>query len=347
MKFDFAHPYFLFFALVIPLVVGAMILRRRSRPGLKFPGVARSAEAAKRQGGSHSIFWLATLRSLALAAMIFALAGPRFGTETKEIKASGIDIMLDVDISGSMLALDLDWKGSRATRLEVVKSVVDDFISKRPSDRIGLVVFGTEPYLVSPLTLEHEWLLQNMKRVEVGMIQSSTSIGPPLGLSINRLKGDKDAKSRIVILLTDGMDYPPARISPVKYAEAAAALGIKVYTIAIGSEDKIVSTYHLDGNGKIARDILGRPDIVTSDSFQLDEDVLREMADKGGGKFFRARDAGELKRIYEEIDKLEKTEVTLTYTTQYEDAWLYPLSAGLGLLLLEQLLAYTALRTLP
>jgi Ca-activated chloride channel homolog len=347
MKFDFANPMLLLIMLAIPLVIWAMVLRRRSRPGLKFPAVARSAAAAKRQGVSSSIFWLATLRSLALAAMIFALAGPRFGTETKEIKSSGIDIMLDIDISGSMLALDLDWNGSRATRLEVVKGVVGDFIDRRPSDRIGMIAFATEPYLVSPLTLEHEWLRKNMQRIEVGIIQSGTSIGPPLGVAVNRLKEDKNSKSRIVIHLTDGKDEPPPDVSPVKYAEAAAALGIKVYTIAIGSDKRIVPSYTLDQDGKLAKDMLGRPVIMNTDRYQLDEAVLREMAEKGGGKFYRARDAAELKHIYEEIDKLEKTDVTLTYRTEYEEAWLYPLCAGLGLLLLEQLLACTLLRTLP
>lgn len=345
MKFDFAHPLLLLLLLLLPLVAWAIISRRHSRPGIHFPAMERGREAAKSRGGSHALFWTVTLRLLALAAMIVALAGPRFGTETKEVEASGIDIMLDVDISGSMLALDLDWKGSRATRLEVVKGVLEDFISNRPADRIGMVVFASEPYLVSPLTLEHEWLRQNMRRIEVGVIDTGTSIGPPLGTSINRLKQDTKSKSRIVILLTDGNDSVPSTVSPVKYAEAAAALGIKVYTIAVGVGG-IVPSYHLDRRGIIVRDMLGRPDIVNRD-FPLDESVLREMAEKGGGRFYRARDMKELQHIYEEIDKLEKTEVKLTYRMDYADAWFYPLLAGLGLLLLEQLLGATLLRTLP
>ena len=345
MKFDFAHPLLLLFLFVIPLVAWAMVARRRSRAGLLFPDAERAKDAARVQGTSHALFWLVSLRVLALAALIVALAGPRFGTETHEVKSSGIDIMLDVDISGSMLALDLDWNGERATRLEVVKGVIDNFIDKRPSDRIGMIAFATEPYLVSPLTLEHQWLRDNIKRVEVGMIDSGTSIGPPLGMAVNRLKENKESKSRIVILLTDGQDSVQPAVPPVKYAEAAAALGIKVYTIAIGRTG-IVQSYHLDRNGEIARDMLGRPDIQNA-NFPIDETVLREMAEKGGGKFYRARDIEELKSIYADIDKLEKTEVTLTYRTDYEDAWLLPLCVGLGLLVLEQLLAASVLRTLP
>lgn len=345
MKFGFEHPYLLLFLLILPLVAWAMLLRRKSRPGLVFPAMSRAAEAAKTIGRSHTIFWLVTLRILGVACLIGALAGPRFGSETREAKSSGIDIMLDMDISGSMLALDLDWNGSRATRLEVVKGVINDFIAKRPSDRIGLVAFATEPYLVSPLTLEHEWLLDNIKRIEVGMIESGTSIGPPLGMSINRLKTNKESKSRIVILLTDGMDSNQPAVPPVKYAEAAAALGIKVYTIAVG-KGGIVPSYYLDRSGKIVKNMMGVPDVRNLE-FPLDETVLREIAEKGGGRFYRARDAEDLKKIYDEIDKLEKTDVTLIYHTDYADAWAYPLLAGLALLLIEQLLAGTVLRTLP
>jgi Ca-activated chloride channel homolog len=345
MRFDFSHPYLLFLALLVPLAIWAMVARRKNRPGLLFPSTERGAEAARRQGKSHSIVYLAAMRALALCALVFAIAGPRFGNDTKEIQSSGIDIMLCVDVSGSMLALDLDWQGSRATRLEVVKGVIDDFIDRRPSDRIGMIAFGNDPYLVSPVTLEHDWLRQNIKRIEVGVVSTGTSIGPPLGMAINRLKADKESKSRIAILLTDGNDSVQASVPPVKYAEAAKALGIKVYTIAVG-RGGVVPSYYVGRDGKIARNMFGQPEIRQFD-YPLDEEVLREMAEKGGGQFFRARDLNDLKRIYGEIDKLEKTEVTLTYHTEYEDAWLYPLCAGLALLVLEQLLAYSFFRALP
>ena len=346
MKFGFAHPLFLLLLLVVPLVIWAIVHRRRNRQGLSFPATKRGAAVARTRGRSHSLFWLASLRAIALSLLIIALAGPRFGHETHQIKTSGIDIMLNVDISGSMLALDLDWNGSRATRLEVVKGVITDFIKNRPTDRIGMVAFATEPYLLSPLTLEHQWLLDNLKRIEVGIITSGTSIGPPIGLATKRLEEDTKAKSRIIILLTDGMDEPPAQISPARYAEAAAALGIKVYTIGIGSDADQVPSYIVEPNGKLARDMLGRP-VISYEHFPLDENVLRAIAEKGGGNFYRAHNLAELQDVYKEIDKLEKTDAVLTYSTEYEDAWIYPMTLGLLLLLLEQILAYTTLRTLP
>jgi Ca-activated chloride channel family protein len=347
MKFDFAHPLLLLLLLLVLLAAWGMVSRRRGRPGLLFPATARAATAAKAQGRSHALFWTVALRALALALMVVALAGPRFGSETRDVESSGIDIMLDVDISGSMLAVDLDWNGRRATRLEVVKGVLGEFIGRRPSDRMGMIAFAGDPYMVSPLTLEHKWLMDNLSRIQVGSVPpNGTSVGPPVGMATNRLAEDKESKSRIVILLTDGQDEPQPAISPVRYAEAAAALGVKIYTIAIGTEGR-VPTYMLGRDGKtLVKDMLGRPEIGYMPS-SLDETVLEEMAQKGGGRFYRAKNTGELKRIYEEIDKLEKSEVKLTYHTDYKDEWLPPLMAALCLLLLEQILSATAFRTLP
>ncbi len=344
MRFDFEVPAFLFLLLLLPLVYWVVLERRRKRPGLFFPAAERARAASVRTGRARSIHVLAFLRTLGLALLVVALAGPRFGSETAETSSEGIDIMLAVDISGSMLALDLDWKGSRATRLEVVKDVVSEFIGKRPADRMGLVAFGSEPYLASPLTLDHQWLESNLKRIEVGIVESGTSIGPPIAMAIARLKADT-AKSRVIILLTDGNDSVPAKVPPERYAEAAAALGIKIYTVAVGVGG-VVPTYLVDRQGNIVRDAFGRAAIDRQD-YPLDETVLRTIADKAHGRFFRARDAGELKEIYTEIDRLEKNEVKLSYRTDYEEKWPLPLAAGLALLLLEQILARTRLRTLP
>lgn len=347
MSFDFARPELFALLAFIPLVIWGMISRRRRRPGLLFPATSRAAAAAKAQGKSHSLFWLCTLRTLTLSLMIVAMAGPRFGSETKEVESSGIDIMLGVDISGSMLGVDMTLKGKRATRLEVVKSVLDGFIQKRPGDRIGMVAFAGDPYLVSPLTLEHSWLRQNLRRIQVGsVIPNGTSIGPPLGLATNRLVQDKDSKSRIVILLTDGRDEPTPPLSPVKYAQAAAAMGVKIYTIAVGTEGRVPS-YMLNRDGKtIVRDTFGRPEIGYMNS-SLDEATLKTIASAGKGQFFRARDQEQLQDIYNQIDKLEKSEIKLTYRTDYEDAWLLPLCIALGLFFFEQVLSYSVLRALP
>lgn len=348
VSFDFAHPLLLLLLLIIPLAAWGMISRRKKRPGLLFPATARTKDAARVHGGGGAgLFTQVFLRSLILILMIVALAGPRFGTETKDVESSGIDIMLGVDISGSMLGLDMSWEGKRATRLEAVKGVIDEFIQKRAGDRIGMIVFSGEPYLVSPLTLEHDWLRKNMDRIEVGSISpNQTSIGPPIGMATNRLSEDKDSKSRIVIMLTDGQDSPQPPVSPVRYAEAAAALGVKVYTIAVGTEGS-VPRYLLGRDGKtIQKDMFGRAKTEYMNS-SLDEPTLKEIATKGKGTFFRARDTKELQNIYDQIDKLEKSKIKLTYRTEYEDAWLLPLGGALALLLLELALSSTLLRTLP
>ncbi len=347
MSFSFAHPYLLLLFLLLPLALWGLSARRRRRPGLYFPAIARVAEAAKAQGKSHAIYWLGFMRVIVLSLMIVSLAGPRFGSKIREIESSGIDIMLGVDISGSMLGIDMAWNNKRATRLEAVKGVLDDFIQKRPSDRIGMIAFAGDPYLVSPLTLEHTWLRNNIRRIQVGSVPpNGTSIGPPLGMAVNRLSEAKESKSRIVIMLSDGRDEPPPSVPPTRYAEAAAALGVKVYTIAIGTEGR-VPRYMLARDGKtLARDMLGRPEVGYMES-SLDEATLQAIAEKGGGQFFRARDSEQLKNIYEEIDRLEKTEVKLSYRTEYEEAWLLPLCAALILLFIEQLLASTIFRALP
>lgn len=345
MSFSFGAPWVLLALLLVPLVAWLTVRRRRRRPGLLFSATARAGKAAHGQplfGG----FWLITLRSLALCALIVALARPRFGSETHEVTSSGIDIMLDVDLSGSMLALDLQLDNKPATRLEVVKSVLQDFIQRRKSDRIGLVAFAGQPYLVSPVTLHHEWLTRNLDRLEVGTVPvDGTSIGPPVGMATNRLRELKNSKSRIIILLTDGKDEPPPQIDPLTYARAAKAFGIKVYTVGVGTGG-MVATFLPDGRGGLQSDWTGRPLIVHRD-YPIDEDALKKIAEATGGQYFRAKDTDQLRHIYDEINRLEKSEVKLTYRTNYEDAFFWPLAVGLALLALEQILAATRLRTLP
>ncbi len=343
MIFDFAFPLaFLLLLLVAAYVI--IMLRRRPRAGVVFSNVPQvlKASGAKR---SNAHVWLVILRTIGLVLLVVALARPRFGQETREIQTSGIDIMLAVDVSGSMLALDLELEGQPVTRLEVVKDVIGEFISRRPTDRIGIIAFGSDPYLLSPLTLDHDWLRQNLERLEVGMIEAGTSIGPPIGMATNRLRQLEDAKSRILILLTDGEDSVPPAVSPTRFAEAAAAFGIKIYTVAVG-RGGVVHTYVLNRNNELARDRLGRP-VVQRAQFPVDEELLREIAEAGGGRFFVARNRYELEKIYEEIDRLEKTEVKLRFRTEYREAYFWPLVGGLLLLLIEQLLAMTKLRRIP
>jgi Ca-activated chloride channel family protein len=250
------------------------------------------------------------------------------------LKTEGIDIVLVVDISGSMQAMDYEKSGHRATRIAAVKDVVRDFIRARPNDRIGMVVFGTHPYVASPLTLDHDWLERNLDRVKVGLVEGNTAIGAGLGAGVNRLR-DTKAKSKVIVLLTDGGENvrnPPAP----EAAKAAKEFGVRVYTIGAGS-DSHQPVPVADEQGRLAGYTMG----------DLDEGLLKQVANETGGQYFRAADTASLKKTYEQIDKLEKHEIE---TVKYED-WreLFPwfLAPGLGCLLLAVTLENTRLRRLP
>ncbi|MBH53735.1 MAG: hypothetical protein CMI18_05245 [Opitutaceae bacterium] len=331
---EFQYPYFLF-------LMVAVFLLPFLRGGLRMQGSIRfsNTQLAGRLGTikrSPSGRWLALLRTLALTLLIVALARPRLGHGETEIEASGIDIVLAVDISGSMEAMDFKIKGKRYNRLEVVKIVIEEFIAKRDADRIALVAFAGEPYLVSPLTLNHDWLVKNLGRLDIGIINDTgTSIGSALIMSVNRLR-ELQAKSKVVVLLTDGVNNSGS-IQPITAAEAAAALLVKVYTIAAGT------------NGKVpfpVKDFMGRTRYQHRIT-EVDEVTLKEIARITDGTFFRATDTEELQDIYDQIDELEKTEVMLKNFTYYTELFIWPLFAGLLFLLLEFLLAQTRLKRLP
>lgn len=331
---EFQHPYFLFLILVVlilPFLKGG--LRRRGSIRFSNTQLAGKLGTIKK---SKSGRFLAVLRTLALTFLIIALARPRLGHGETEIEASGIDIVLAVDISGSMQAMDFKILGKRYNRLEVVKKVIKEFIKKREADRIALVAFAGEPYLVSPLTLNHDWLVKNLERLEIGLIaEDGTAIGSALIMSANRLR-ELDAKSKVVVLLTDGVNNSGA-IQPVTAAEAAAALKVKVYTIAAGTKGKAPFP---------VQDYLGRTRYRNVET-NVDEPTLREIARLTKGSFFRATDTEELEDIYDQIDELEKTEVKLKNFTYYDELFIWPLLAGLFFLLLEFILAHTRLKSLP
>lgn len=287
--------------------------RRRARPG----------------------FALLALRTLALGLLVIALARPQQGLGASEVETSGIDILLAIDVSGSMKALDFELDGRQVSRLEAVRAVVTDFVGARQGDRIGLVAFAGRPYLVSPLTLDHDWLLQNLDRLQIGLVEDGTAIGSALAAGTNRLR-DRDAKSRIVILLTDGVNNA-GKISPLMAADAARALGLKTYTILAGRGGEVPIP---------VTDRFGRQRVVTA-RVDVDEETLAEMADRTGGRFFRATDTDSLAQIYDEIDAMEKTTATLERFEQYRELYPWLLLAALLLLGLERTLAETRSRSLP
>ncbi len=275
------------------------------------------------------------LRFLVLFLMVFALARPRVPVEESRIQTEGIDIVLAIDVSTSMRAEDFTLRGKRANRLEVVKDVVKNFIKGRQNDRIGIVVFAARAYTASPLTLDYGWLLENLQRIKTGMIEDGTAVGLGLVCALNRLK-DSEAKSKIIILLTDGRNNA-GDISPSLAAETAKALGIKVYTIGAGT--KGLAPYPV-------KDFFGNT-VYQPVKIDLDEDTLMEIASKTGGRYFRATDTKSLRKIYAEIDKMEKTPIEETGYSEYRELFCVFLGVAFILLLMEEILKYTVLRKIP
>ena len=333
MTWRFANPALLWLLVLLPLIAAT-----RGRVGqaaaLLYPsadlvrGVGRKVTA---RTGRARFF----LRLLALALVIVALARPQQGLGTAEIETNGIDIVLAIDVSGSMRALDFKLEGKPADRIQVVKSVVRRFIDARSDDRLGMVAFAGRPYLVSPLTLDHDWLMQNLDRVRIGLIEDGTAIGSAIAASVNRLREQK-AKSKVVILLTDGVNNA-GKVAPVTAAEAARALGIKIYTIAAGTQGEAPMP---------VTDRFGNERVVMA-PVEVDEVTLRKVAETTDGAFFRATDTETLERIYAQIDKLERTTETVKRYEQYRELYHWPLVAGLLLVGLELLLVETRWRRLP
>ena len=274
-------------------------------------------------------------RIAAIVLIIAALGRPQLMIEESKIETEGIDIVLAIDTSTSMLAEDFELGGSRANRLEAVREVVSDFIDNRHSDRIGIIAFASRAYTVSPLTLDYGWLVQNLERVKIGMIEDGTAIGSGMSSALNRLK-DTEAKSKVVILLTDGRNNA-GRISPLTAAEAAGALDIKVYTIGAGTRG--LAPYP-------AQDMFGNT-VYRSVRIDIDEETLKKIAEKTGARYFRATDTKSLRDIYAEIDELEKTPIEETGYVEYRELFHMFLLPGLVILVMEILLRNTFLRRIP
>lgn len=275
------------------------------------------------------------LRAIAIILVVIALARPQLVLEEKIVKAEGIDIVLSIDVSGSMIAEDFIVEGDRVNRLAVVKDVVRDFIDNRSVDQIGLVAFAGVAYTVCPLTTDYDWLADNLKRLEVGLIRDGTAVGAAVASSLVRLK-ESEAKSKVVILLTDGVNNVE-NIDPLDAAEIAKSYGIKIYTIGAGT--KGYAPYP-------TRDIFGRP-TYRKMKVEIDEKTLKAIAEKTGGRYFRATDTASLKDIYKEIDELEKTEIEQEGYSEYEEMFARYLMAAMVLLLMEILLRNTFYMRLP
>jgi Ca-activated chloride channel family protein len=330
---EFAFPIVLLLLLLLPAAAwwkGA----RGARPAITYSSLALLGGLAQ-PSRSRRGRWLGWMRWGALALLVIGLARPRQPQGESRVRASGVDIAVAIDLSGSMAAEDFELKGQRVNRLDIAKDVLAEFIRQRPADRIGLVAFGGRAYVVTPLTLDHNYLAENLERLRLGLIEDNTAIGDGLATALNRLR-DVESKSKLVILMTDGQNNA-GKTPPLTAAEAAEALGVRVYTIGVGTR----------GVAPIAvTDAFGRR-VYRQMQVDIDEDTLTKIAERTGGRYFRADSTTTLRRIYDEIDSLEKTEVEMQKFVQYRELFPWFVVPGLLLLLAEFALAQTLWRRIP
>jgi len=322
--------------ILIPLLVAYFFYEYKRREGTSFK--FSSLSLMRQLTGTWKVRWNFlpwVLRGMVLVLLLIALAGPRKLLAESKLASEGIDIVLALDVSGSMSAEDYVIDGHRISRLDIIKSTVESFVKQRANDRLGLIVFGSQAYTVCPLTSDHEWLLENLKQVRIGVIEDATAIGSGIATSLLRLKNSK-AKTKIIVLLTDGVNNS-GKIDPLTAAKTAQALGIKVYTIGAGTTG-IVPFPVMDEFGNKHYE---------QAQFDLDEDTLRKIADMTGAQYFRAADTASLRDIYAEIDKLEKTKIEEKGFKQYEPLFRYFVDGALVLLALEIILTNTVFLKIP
>lgn len=342
----FAHPYILF----LLILLGAVIIYawRKPSPSLRVPSI-RPFKLASEGSLPINLRKLIpfTLFALAGVLIVIALASPREGTEEIRRRAEGIDIMIAIDLSGSMKAIDIPGSirtenqlesalraGLLKERIEIAKEEIAKFIKARPNDRIGLVAFAPLPYVVCPPTLDHGWLTANLERLESGSIGDATGIAGPIASSVQRLK-DSDSKRRIIVLFTDGRNNVAAKVTPRQAAKLADTFNVSVYTVGIGSKNAFVKQNSLFGQSFVP--LRG----------EFDEKLLEDIASTSGGRYYRAADAEGMAKALSEIDKLEKTNVEQSVTINWRE--LYPplCIAAASLIMLALLLENTFLISIP
>lgn len=327
LRFD--DPAVLALLLLIPALVWLRVGRRSRSGSIRFSRVAEARAASPR--GSPLVRWTPpALRALALAAFVVALARPQTTISSENVLTEGIDIVLVLDVSTSMLAEDLE-----PNRLGAAKTVAADFVAGRRNDRIGLVAFAGQAFTQAPLTFDLGVVRSLVGELDAGMIEDGTAVGMGLATAVKRLEASQ-AESKVVVLLTDGRSNR-GEIGPITAAQMAEALGIRVYTIGAGSR----------GTARVpVQDPLGGTRYANM-RVDIDEATLREVAEITDGRYFRATDTESLAAIYEEIDELERTEVEVENFTRYAEEFPIPLGVGFLLLMAELTLSQTVLRKLP
>ncbi len=327
--FEFANPeYFWLLVLLVPMILWYVLREKKSYADLQFSSL-RAFKGIRHTGKIWMRHLLFVLQVLAIFFLVVALARPQSSNNWQTYTSEGIDIVLALDISGSMLARDFT-----PDRLEAAKEVATKFILERPQDKIGLVIFAGASFTQCPLTTDQAVLVNLMREVQSGMIEDGTAIGLGLANAVNRLK-DSPAKSKVVILLTDGVNNRGA-IAPLTAAELAKAYGIRVYTIGVGTYGE--APYPVQTPfGVELRNV----------PVEIDEEVLQQIAHLTDGKYFRATDNNKLKQIYQEIDQLEKSKIEVKHFSKKEEQYFIFGLVGLFLLITQALLRYTLLRKIP
>ncbi len=331
--FRFASPYFFLLLALIPI---AMFYRSRRQvyPVMGVSGLT-GLRGLKPSPVLRFRWIIPALKYVVFCLLILALARPQWGTQKINVMTEGINIILAVDLSGSMAALDFRRKGKIINRLEAVKGVVENFVQKRSGDRIGMVVFGTNAYTQLPLTRDYNTIVSLLARLEIGMAGERTAIGDAIGISLKRLE-DIQSKSNIIILLTDGSSNA-GELAPDTASEIAVQKKVKIYTIGVGTQGEAPFL--------VRHPIFGERYVYQKT--EMDEEVLRKIADKTGGMYFRAEDLEGLEKIYETIDKMEKTEVKVEHFAEYREFYPWFLIPAFVLLICRIFLINTRFLRIP
>lgn len=326
---SFAYPWVLSFLLVIPVLVAWYIWKGRKKQAAITYSSLKVVEKIKPTLRERLVHLPFALRMLAILFLIIALARPQNFSAGQSVNTEGIDIAMVLDISGSMLAEDF-----KPNRLDAAKNVIDNFVSARTTDRIGLVIFSREAFTQCPLTIDYSVLRNLLGDIKTGMIEDGTAIGNGIANGLNRLK-DSDAESRVIILLTDGVNNA-GEVDPISAAEIASTFGIRIYTIGVGTRGE--APY------PVQTPFGTRYQMVP---VEIDEVILKKIADLTGGEYFRATNNKALEEIYNKIDKMEKTKIEITSFRNAKELFAGWLGFGFALLLLESFTSKTILRKLP
>ena len=324
----YAEPYFLYLLVIVPAMVAFYVLKQhKANASLRMPGLSpfKNTGLTFRHYLRHILF---AFRVAAVSLLIIVLARPQAINKFQDVTTEGIDIVLTLDISGSMLARDF-----KPDRLEASKNVATEFISGRPYDRIGLVVFSGESFTQCPLTTDHAVLINLLRDIESGMIEDGTAIGNGLATAVNRIK-DSEAKSRIIILLTDGVNNR-GDIAPATAADIAKTFGIRVYTVGVGTRG--MAPYPVQTPFGLQYQNM---------PVEIDEDILKEISQLTGGMYFRATDNDKLVQVYNEIDKLEKSKIDVRQFSRKDEKFMVPALIAFILIGFEILIRNTIFRNL-